>query len=113
VADALNGRVQRFGPDGAFISAFGRYSREPGGLARPKGVAVSAAGEVFVADSWLNTVQVFDPAGRFVAVLGDERGRPLDLGSPNGIALGPRNLIAIAKRLSARLQVREVIDEAP
>ncbi|HWR96831.1 MAG TPA: hypothetical protein VN317_00260, partial [Candidatus Methanoperedens sp.] len=109
VADALNARVQVFAPSGAFLRSFGRYARGPGGLGRPKGVAVAGSGEVYVADSWLNTVQVFDPAGRFVAVLGDENGEPLDLGSPNGVALGRGNLLAIAERLSARLQIREIV----
>ena len=110
VADCLNARVQVFTAAGEFVRAFGRAERGPGGFGRPKGVAVSAAGEVYVADSWLNTVQVFDAEGRFVAVLGDEKGRPLDLGSPNGVALGPGNRVYVAERLSARLQIRELID---
>ena len=92
------------------MRAFGRAERGPGGFGRPKGVAVSAAGEIYVADSWLNTVQVFDAEGRFVAILGDEAGRPLDLGSPNGVALGPGNRVYVAERLAARLQIRELID---
>ncbi|HEY5998531.1 MAG TPA: hypothetical protein VI078_04420 [bacterium] len=110
VAEAFNARVQVFSPAGQFARHFGRYVRGPGGMGRPKGVAVDRSGEVYVADSWLNTVQVFDAAGRFVAVLADEDGVPLDLGSPNGVALGRGRLVAIAERLSARLQIREIID---
>lgn len=111
VADCLNARIQVFSGNGEFVRAFGRADRGPGGFGRPKGVAVSAAGEIYVADSWLNLVQVFDAEGRFVAVLADEAGRPLDLGSPNGVALGPGNRVYIAERLSARLQIREIIYE--
>jgi len=110
VADGLNARVQVFDAAGRFVRAFGRSDRGPGGFGRPKGIAVSAAGEVYVADSWLNTVQVFDAEGRFVAILGDESGRPLDLGSPNGVALGAGNRVYVAERLSARLQIRELIN---
>lgn len=110
VADCLNARVQVFTEGGEFLRAFGRAERGPGGFGRPKGVAVSASGELYVADSWLNMVQVFDAEGRFVAVLGDEAGRPLDLGSPNGVALGPDNRVYVAERLSARLQIRQILD---
>jgi DNA-binding beta-propeller fold protein YncE len=110
VADCLNARIQVFSEDGEFVRAFGQAKRGPGGFGRPKGVAVSAAGEIYVADSWLNLVQVFDAEGRFVAVLTDEAGLPLNLGSPNGVALGRGNRVYIAERLSARLQIREIID---
>jgi DNA-binding beta-propeller fold protein YncE len=81
-------------------------------MLRPKGVAVAPNGEIYVADSWQNSVQVFAATGEHLAVLTDERGTPLDLGSPNGIALGSGNRIYIAERLSARLQIRQIIDEA-
>ncbi len=110
LADALNSRVQVFGPGGEFIRSFGRSGLGPAGFGRPKGVAVSDTGEVFVADSWLNVVEVFDPEGRFVAALTDEADKPLDLGSPNGIALDRRGRIYIAERLSNRLQIREFVD---
>ena len=57
-------------------------------------------------------MQVFAATGQPLAILVDEDGKPLDLGSPNGIALGRDNRIYIAERLSARLQIREIIDEA-
>jgi len=110
LADGLNARIQVFTGSGEFVRAFGRSERGPGGFGRPKGVAVSQSGEIYVADSWLNAIQVFDAEGRFVAVLADEAGRALDVGSPNGVALGPGNKVYIAERLSARLQIREIID---
>jgi len=113
VADTLNARVQVFSGAGEFVRAFGRSRRGPGGMLRPKGVAVAANGEVYVADSWQNSIQVFSGTGQLVAILADESGAPLDLGSPNGISLGAGNRIYIAERLSARLQIREILDEAP
>jgi DNA-binding beta-propeller fold protein YncE len=112
IADSLNGRVQVFSPAGTFSRAFGRMERGPVLLARPKGLAVRENGEVLVADSWLNAIEVFDAAGQPRAILVDEEGHPLDLGSPNGIALGPGNRLYIAERLSARLQIREIVDDA-
>lgn len=113
VSDTLNGRVQIFSPAGEFVRAFGVSKRGPGGMPRPKGIAVSAAGEIFVADSLQNTIQIFDGSGQMVALLVDEKGEALDLGSPNGIALGQGNRIYIAERLGARLQIREILQDAP
>jgi DNA-binding beta-propeller fold protein YncE len=112
VADTLNARVQIFSGAGEFMRAFGRGRRGAGGMLRPKGVAVAANGEIYVADSWQNSVQVFAATGQHLAVLADENGNALDLGSPNGVALGAGNMIYIAERLSARLQIREIMDEA-
>ena len=112
VTDTLNGRIQVFSPAGEFVRSFGRSERGQSLLGRPKGIAVRPNGEVLVADSWLNAVGVFDAAGQPLAILVDEEGKPLDLGSPNGIALGADNRIYIAERLSARLQIREIIDDA-
>ena len=53
-------RVQMFRPDGAFVRAWGFRGSLPGQLNRPNGVCVSAAGEVFVADTWNLRVQVFN-----------------------------------------------------
>ena len=63
VADTLNNRIQKFGPDGTLLASFGGYIDTPfigkGRLRNPLGVAVDAAGTVFVADSGGGLVQRF------------------------------------------------------
>lgn len=70
VADAWNGRIQKFSPDGKPLAEFGgpRYS-----FYSPRNVAVDRQGNLYVADTGNSKVKVIDPAGRLVKALG-ERG---------------------------------------
>ena len=77
VADTRNNRVQKFSPQGEFVTMFGAWGSEPGqfGGDGPLGVAVDDRGFVLVTDSHTATggnhrVQRFDPDGDFVGQFG-------------------------------------------
>ena len=53
--------------DLVFLSGFGESGFDEGELNYPIGVALDAAGNVYVADTWNQRVQVFDPDHAFVA----------------------------------------------
>ena len=78
-----NARVARFDPSGRFAGEFGARGAGPGQLDLPHGIAVDAAGHVYVADRGNARVQVFDAAGRYLAGWKSEA-----LGRPYGIAIG-------------------------
>ena len=59
MADYRNHRVQKFSPDGLFITKFGRFGSDAGQLNRPHGLCVSTDGKVYVADTDNNRIQVF------------------------------------------------------
>lgn len=68
VTDQVNCRVQKFGPTGRFLAAFGTVGRPPGRFQQPLGIALLAAPagalggpRVAVSDGYLNNVQLFDP----------------------------------------------------
>ncbi len=67
VADPVNHRVERFGPDGEFIFGFGEAGEGPGQFAQLgiNALAVGPTGTVYVADSVAGAgrVQKFSPAG--------------------------------------------------
>jgi DNA-binding beta-propeller fold protein YncE len=67
VADFSNNRIQRFGPTGEFLDAWGQYGSADGQLNQPNDVAVDRQGRVYVADSHNHRVQVFAEDGRFLA----------------------------------------------
>ena len=48
-ADTFQGIVKVFDPQGVFLSAFSNYGEEPGALRSPGGLALDAAGRLFVA----------------------------------------------------------------
>ncbi len=55
--DFYNNRVQKFAPDGTFLSAFGEKGTGSGQFDRPVAVAVAKDGTVFVTDLGNNRVQ--------------------------------------------------------
>ncbi len=62
MADFYNHRIQKFTPDGAFLTAFGEPGSGPGRLDRPTDLAVSPDGRVYVVDFGNDRIQVFEPA---------------------------------------------------
>lgn len=60
-ADFYNDRIQKFAPDGTFLTAFGETGRGPGQFGHAIAVAVADDGTVFVADFLNNRVQKWRP----------------------------------------------------
>jgi DNA-binding beta-propeller fold protein YncE len=85
---------------GAFELSFGA-----GKLAEPHGIAFDAAGNVYVADTFLAKIVKFSPTGTFVKSWGGEgtaNGKLLD---PRGIAVGPNDRVYVADNGNYRVQV--------
>lgn len=58
VADFYNDRVQKFAPDGTFLTPFGETGDGPGQIRHAMAVDVADDGAVFVADFLNNRVQI-------------------------------------------------------
>jgi len=61
LADVNNDRIQKFGPKGEFICAWGRLGGGPGEFCKPNKAAADAAGTVYVLDTENERVQKFRP----------------------------------------------------
>lgn len=61
VADFYNDRIQKFAPDGTFLSAFGEGGGGPGQFGHPMAVAVAGDGAVYVTDFLNNRIQKWRP----------------------------------------------------
>jgi hypothetical protein len=72
VCDTLNHRVQKFSPDGVFLTSFGRYGRGLGELDTPVSLAVGHRGEVWVVEAGNHRIQKFVPEIRAVALDEDD-----------------------------------------
>lgn len=79
-----NTRVARFGPDGVFRSQWGVKGAAAAQFDLPHGIALDAAGRVYVADRSNARVQGFDGEGRFVS-----EWKSAELGRPYAIAISP------------------------
>lgn len=67
VADKDNQRVQKFSPDGTFITKWGSYGGGPGQFYNAGALAVGPDGDVFVGDASSLRIQRFDSSGAFEA----------------------------------------------
>jgi subtilisin family serine protease/flagellar hook assembly protein FlgD len=61
VSDTGNNRIQKFTPDGSFLSKFGEDD-----LSSPGGIDVDSYGNVWVADSTDKRIVQFDTSGKFI-----------------------------------------------
>ena len=61
VADFYNNRIQKFAPDGVFLTAFGSKGQGPGQFDKAIAVTVANDGTVFVADYGNNRIQKWRP----------------------------------------------------
>ena len=105
IADSLNFRVQRLKLDGSPLNQFGRKGDAAGDMALPKGVAVDAAGMIWVVDAHFENVQAFTPEGRLLMAFGQEGSRPGDFSLPAGICIDGQKRMWIADTSNHRVQV--------
>jgi tripartite motif-containing protein 71 len=113
VADVGNHRIQKFGPDRDFLTAWGSKGREPGQFDTPIDLVVDGQGRVYVLDSFSSTVspdpetgavQVFDADGRFLAAWGEIGTEPGQMRGPLGIGFDPNGTLLVAEVDNNRVQ---------
>jgi DNA-binding beta-propeller fold protein YncE len=90
-------RIRKLAPDGRHLLAFGGHGSQPGQFGRPRGIAISAQGELFVADSCNHRIQVFDLTGRFLRAFGQAGSGSDDMQYPYDVALGTDNAVYVAE----------------
>jgi DNA-binding beta-propeller fold protein YncE len=113
VTDTGNHRIQKFGPDRRFLTAWGNEGTEPGQFITPIDLVVDGQGRVYVLDSSRNgvpadpetgDVQVFDADGQFLAEWGVHGTEPGQLSGPFGIGLDPDGTLLVAEFDNNRVQ---------
>lgn len=92
IADGYrNTRIARFSPDGRFLGQWGTPGKGPGEFNTPHGIAIDAAGSVYVADRQNDRIQVFSPESKLQAIWASPK-----IGRPYGIAMIGPDRFAIA-----------------
>ena len=102
VVDSGNYRIQKFGPDRTFLTAWGSEGEGDGQFIAPSGVAIDQQGRVYVGEEARDDVQVFDSDGRFLTAWGDPDKGWLD--NPSGIAVDAEGNLWIAHLGANRVQ---------
>lgn len=107
VVDLGNSRINKYGPDGAFLSSWGKRGdnppkSRPGDFNEPSGVAVLPSGEVLVADTWNGRIQKFTAQGKFLAEYG---GVQYGFYSPRNVACDKAGNFYVADTGNSKIQV--------
>lgn len=76
----------------------------PGQLLAPKGLALDAQGNLYVADSQHHRIQVFDALGHPLRQWGYQGGEPGQLNEPWGVAVAPDGTVYVADTWNHRIQ---------
>ncbi|MBU0512613.1 MAG: TIGR03663 family protein [Chloroflexi bacterium] len=107
VTDTWNHRVQKFTPEGQFITQWGYFGQAETGdaLWGPRDVAVDADGLVYVTDTGNKRVVIFDSDGIFIAQCGSPGMIEGQLDEPVGVAIGTQGQIYVADTWNQRIQV--------
>lgn len=110
VSDTLNSRVQKFDPEGNFLTSFGQLGTNWGEFDKPKGVAVDTFGNVYVADSGWSNVQIFNPKGQVLLFFGGRGPVPGMMKNPLALAIDKNNRIYVGDYLNHRIGVYELVN---
>lgn len=123
VADSGNHRIQKFAPDGQFVTMWGhlcRFYEDPGSCEAPDGaggfydpwdVAVDQDGFVYVADTWNHRIQKFTADGQFVTMWGSYAISESGVGDiakfwgPRDITIDEDGLLYVSDTGNKRIQV--------
>lgn len=110
VSDTLNSRVQKFDPDGNFVTSFGQLGTNWGEFDKPKGVAIDTFGNLYVVDSGWSNVQIFNPKGQVLLFFGGRGPVPGMLKNPLALAIDKNNRIYVGDYLNHRIGVYELVN---
>lgn len=118
VCDSFGALIQRFSPDGAFISKFGRRGDGPSDFSLIKGVAVDSEDHIYVTDGRGGKLIIFSKSGDPLLVVGDSKGqvpgKKLYIGGfnmPQGIYIDQNDRIFVADQLNQRVQVFQYMNQ--
>jgi DNA-binding beta-propeller fold protein YncE len=107
VADTWNFRIQKFTPDGTFLSMWSTYTL--GGLETgfygPRGLAVDNQGRVYVADTGNKIIIVFDQDGNTITHIGEPGLGSGQLDEPVAVAVDEAGLVYVTDTWNQRVQV--------
>jgi sugar lactone lactonase YvrE len=116
--EAMDGRVQKFTPDGAYISAFGDLEDRPGSFGREFKPIPSMHGPIGICCDredrlWISAaggrIQQFSSDGRYLGGFGEQQGsEPGQFLAPHGVAIDSHGHLYVVDAYNHRIQVFDV-----
>mgnify|MGYP006279653735 CR=1 FL=1 len=107
VADTWNHRVQKFTPEGEYLTSWGQFGQQeaPDAFWGPRDIVVDEQGHVYVTDTGNKRVAVFNENGSFLLDFGGGGFENGQFSEPVGLALGPEGRLFVADTWNQRVQV--------
>jgi tripartite motif-containing protein 71 len=107
VADDINQRVLRFGPqpDYKYKARWGSYGTGPGQLAYPRAIASDATGALYVTNTGNDRIDVFNNTGGLLRSWGVSGRGPGQFNAPLGVAADANGLRAVADSINGRIEL--------
>ncbi len=107
IADTWNHRIQKFSPEGDFVTGWGNFGQRetPDAFWGPRDVVVDDFGHVYVADTGNKRIVVFDSEGQFLLEFGDVGLGDGQFDEPSGLALDEQGNLYVADTWNQRIQV--------
>jgi hypothetical protein len=103
--------VYKFDATGALVDTWGVKGSGQGEFSYPSGIAVDAAGTVYVADTFNHRIQQFDNAGNFMSEWGSEGNGDGAFNLPFGVATDSSDTIYVADTFNNRIQIFDFSDK--
>jgi hypothetical protein len=104
VTDSVNGRVEQFTADGAFIRQWGTSGSADGEFGNPQSIAVDRAGNVYVTDNGNSRVQKFTADGQFITKWGSSGPGDGEFGVLFGLEVDGSGNVYVADTGNNRIQ---------
>jgi len=107
VADDINQRVLRFGPqpDYKYKARWGHYGTGPGQLAYPRAIASDATGALYVTNTGNDRIDVFDRTGGLLRSWGISGRGQGQFNAPLGVAADANGIRAVADSINGRVEL--------
>jgi sugar lactone lactonase YvrE len=103
VTDAIQNLIQKFAPDGTYLTAFGGSGITL--LSNPTAIAIGPGGNVYVADKGNHRIEVFSPTGTYLDRWGSFGSLAGQFSSPSGIAVDASGNVYVADTGNNRIEM--------
>lgn len=104
IVDRMYHRIQKFDPNGAFVTAWGTKGSGTGQFNTPEGAAISADGYIYVADTYNYRIQKFTVNGSFVTAWGSSGSGNGLFNAPQGVAVDSSGNVYVVDSGNSRVQ---------
>ena len=104
VADVENNRIQKFSPNGTFLTKWGGNGSADGQFNGPYGITTDSMDNIYVADYHNNRIQKFSSNGTFLTKWGERGSADGQFNHPSAITTDSIDNIYVADVLNFRIQ---------